>query len=161
VARGIFSIILHGFGVEASLSLGRDVIGWRQSTTTGETLYKKVLVRHFAGANIRILAGADTELGTMNTENTSEMKKEAGEMTLHRMAKVHDFLNMWQGTQNICTTQKESRAQSKQMTAVGYFTETAVIVKALCSHFQHDGVAALKLSERSPLSRGVCAKDLA
>jgi hypothetical protein len=29
VARDIFSIIPHGVGVEASFSLGRDVIGWR------------------------------------------------------------------------------------------------------------------------------------
>jgi hypothetical protein len=38
VARNIFSIIPHGVGVEASFSLGRDVNGWRQSKTTGETL---------------------------------------------------------------------------------------------------------------------------
>jgi hypothetical protein len=48
VARDIFSIIPHGVGVEASFSLGRDVIGWRQSKTTGETLRKKVIVRQFA-----------------------------------------------------------------------------------------------------------------
>jgi hypothetical protein len=38
VVRDIFSIIPHGVGVESSFSLGRDVIGWRQSKTTGETL---------------------------------------------------------------------------------------------------------------------------
>jgi hypothetical protein len=27
-----------------------------------------------------------------------EMKREADEKTLHRMAKVHDFLEMWQGS---------------------------------------------------------------
>jgi hypothetical protein len=48
VARDIFSIILHGVGVEASISHGRDVIGWRQSKTTGETLREKVIVRQFA-----------------------------------------------------------------------------------------------------------------
>jgi len=31
VARDIFSIIPNGVGVEASFSLGQDVIGWRQS----------------------------------------------------------------------------------------------------------------------------------
>jgi len=41
----IFSIIPHGVGVEASFSLGRDVVGWRQSKTTGETLGEKVVVR--------------------------------------------------------------------------------------------------------------------
>jgi len=38
VAGDIFSIIPHGVGVEASVSLARDVIGYRQSKTTGETL---------------------------------------------------------------------------------------------------------------------------
>jgi len=43
--HAIFSIIPHGVGVEASFSLGRDVIGWRQSNTTGKTLREKVVVR--------------------------------------------------------------------------------------------------------------------
>jgi hypothetical protein len=47
-AWDIFSIIPHGVGVEASVSLGRDVIGWRQSKTTGETVREKVVVRQFA-----------------------------------------------------------------------------------------------------------------
>ena len=83
VAQDIFSIIPHGVGVEASFSLGRDIIGWRQSKTTGETLREKVVVRQFAQANIWILAGADPDLDTMNTENDSEMKKEAEERKLH------------------------------------------------------------------------------
>jgi hypothetical protein len=41
------------------------------------------------------------------------MKKEAEEKKLHRMAKVHDFLEMWQGSQNLRATQKEFRAQNK------------------------------------------------
>ena len=73
---------------------GRDVIGWRQSKTTGETLREKVIVRQFVWANDRILAGADPELDTTNTENYSEMKKEAEERKLHRMAKFNDFLEM-------------------------------------------------------------------
>ena len=160
VARDIFSIIPHGVGVEASFSLGRDVIGWRQSKTTGETLREKVVVRQFARANNGILAGTDSELDTMNTENDSEMKKEAEERKLHRMAKVHDFLEMWQGSQNLRATQKESRAQNKQMTAVGYISDTEEIVKSSWSLFQHDGAAAFKLSERSPLPPALSAKDL-
>jgi hypothetical protein len=160
VARDIFSIIPHGVGVEASFSLGRDVIGWRQSKTTGETLREKVIVRQFARANNGILAGTDSELDTMNTENDSEMKKEAEERKLHRMAKVHDFLEMWQGSQNLRATQKESRAQNKQMTAVGYISDTEEIVKSSWSLFQHDGAAAFKLSERSPLPPALSAKDL-
>jgi hypothetical protein len=69
VVRNIFSMIPHGVGVEASFSLGRDVIGWRQSETTGETLRGKVVVRQFARGNNCVLAGTDPELGTTNTEN--------------------------------------------------------------------------------------------
>jgi len=65
VARDIFSIIPHGVRVEASFSLGRDGIGWRQSNTTGETLREKVIVRQFARANNGILAGTDPELNNM------------------------------------------------------------------------------------------------
>jgi len=160
VARDIFSIIPHGVGVEASFSLGRDVIGWRQSKTTGETLREKVIVRQFARANNGILAGTDPELDTTNTENDLEMKKEAEERKLHRMAKVHDFLEMWQGSQNLRATQKEFRAKNRQMTAVGYISDTEEIVKASWSLFQHDGAAAFKLSERSPLPPALSAKNL-
>ena len=59
VACDIFSTIPHGVGVEASFSLGRDVIGWRQSKTTGETICENVIVRQFARANNGILAGTD------------------------------------------------------------------------------------------------------
>jgi len=90
VACDIFSIIPPGVGVEASFSLGRDVIAGTQSKTTGETLRKKVVVRQFGCANNGILAGTDPELDTTNTENVSEMKKEAEERILHRMAKVQD-----------------------------------------------------------------------
>jgi hypothetical protein len=113
VARDIFSIMLHGVGVEASFSLGRDVIGWRQSGTTGGTLRENVVVRQFAEAKNGILASTDPELDIMNTDNDSEMKKDAEERKLHRMAKVHDFLQMWQGSQNLQAMQKKSHAQTK------------------------------------------------
>ena len=106
------------------------------------------------------MAGTDPELDTTNTENVSEMKKEAEEKKLHRMAKVHDFLEMWQGSQNLCATQKESRAQNKRMTAVGYILDTEEIFTASWSLFQHDGAAEFKLPERSPLPPALSAKDL-
>jgi len=160
VARDIFSIIPHGVGLEASFSLGQVIIGWRQSKTTGETLREKVIVRPFARASDGILAGTDPKLDSTNAENGSEMKKEAQERILLRMAKVHDFLEMWQGSQNLRDTQKESRAQNKQMTAIGYILNTEEIVKASWSLFQHDGAAAFKWSERSPLPLALSAKDL-
>ena len=67
---------------------------------------------------------------------------------------------MWQGCQNLCTTQKESCAQNKQMTAKESISDTEEIVKASRSEVQHDGVAALNLLERSPVTPGLPAKDL-
>jgi hypothetical protein len=45
------------------------------------------------------LAGTVPELDNSNTENYTEMKKEAEERKLHRMAKVHHILEMWQSSQ--------------------------------------------------------------
>jgi len=160
VARNIFSIIPHGVGVEARFSLGRDVIGWRQSKTTGKTLPEKVVVRRFARANSGLLAGDNPVLDPVSTDNDMEMKREAEEKKLHRMAKVHDFSGMWQGSLTLRATQNESRAQNKQMTAVGYISDTKEIVKASWSNFDHDGAAAFKLSEKSPVPPGSSAKDL-
>ena len=160
VARDIFSIISHGVGVEASSSLGRDVIGWRQSKTTGETLREKVVVRQFAPANNGLLVGDDPILDPSRTDNDMEMKREAEEKKLHRMAKVHDVLEMWKGSHPLRATQKESRAQNKQMTAVGYISDTEEIVKASWSLFHHDGAAAFKLSEKLPMPPALSAKYL-
>jgi len=46
------------------------------------------------------------------------------------MAKVHDFLEMWQGSQNLCDTQKESCAQNNQMTAVYHISDTKKMIIA-------------------------------
>jgi len=121
------------------------LIGWRQSYTTGETLREQVVVRQYARANNGILAGDDPVLDRSESDNDLELKIEAGEKKLHRMAKVHDFLEMWQGSQNLRTTQKESQAQNKQMTAIGYISDMEESVKASWSIFQHDGAAAFKL----------------
>jgi len=160
VARDILSIISHGVEVEASVSLGQDVSGWRQSKTTGETLREKAVVRQFARANNGILAGTDPELDTTNTEKNLEMKKDLEESKLRRMAKVHAFLEMWQGSQNLRASQNKSRAQNKQMTVIEYISDTERIVKASWSLMQHDGAAAFKLSERSPLLPALSVMDL-
>jgi len=150
VACDIFSIIPHGVGVEASFSIGQDVIGWRQSKTTGETLREKVVLRQYAPANDGILAGDNPVLDTTEAENDIELKREPEERKLHGMAKVHDFLEMWQGSQNLRATQRESRTQNKQRTAVEYISDTKEIVNASCTNFQHNGAAAFKLLQRSP-----------
>jgi len=110
-------------------------MGWRQSKTTGETLREKVVVRQLARANNGILACADSELDTMNTENDLEMKTDAEERKLHRMTKVHNYLEMWQGSHNLHGTTKGSRAQNQWMTAVGYILDTEDIIKASWSLF--------------------------
>jgi len=67
---------------------------------------------------------------------------------------------MWQGSQNLRATQKESRTLNKEITAVEYISDNEEIVKASWSLFQHDGVAAFNLSERSPLPSPLAAKDI-
>jgi len=114
VARDIFSILPNGIGVEASCSLWHDVIGWRKSNTTGEKLQETVVVKHFAPANNGMLAGDCTALDTTETENDLELKKAVEESKLHRMAKVHDFLEMWQDSQTLCSTHKESCSQKSK-----------------------------------------------
>jgi hypothetical protein len=160
VACNIFSIIPQAVGVEGSISLGRDVIGWKQSKTTSETLPKKGVVTQFSQANNWILAGTDPELDDSNTENDTEMKKESEEWKLHRMAKVQDLLEMWLGSQNLRATQNESRARNILITAVGYISDTEDIIKPTWSLFQHGRVAAFNLSERPPLQPPLSAKDL-
>jgi hypothetical protein len=75
------------------------------------------------------------------------------------MAKVHNVVEMWHGSQNLRATQKQSRAQNKQTTAVGYISDTEEIIKASRSNLKHNFPAAFKLSERSPLPPALSAKD--
>jgi len=55
-------------------------------------LQEKLLVRHYALANDGILAGDDPALDRSETDDNSELKSEAEERKLHRMAIIHDFL---------------------------------------------------------------------
>jgi len=160
VAGNILSIIPHGVRVAASISLGRDVVGSRQSQTTSETHHEKVVLRMFVQAIKGIFAGCQPGSDTTNTEHDSEMKKVIEETILDRMAKVHDILEMWQGNQNLHATQKESHAKNMHMTAVRYISDPEWIVKASWSLLQHHGAAALTLSERSPLPTALSTKDL-
>jgi len=76
------------------------------------------------------------------------------------MAMVHNCLEMWQGCQNLRATKKESYAQNRQIIAIGYFSDTEMIIKAASLKFQHNGAAAFKLSERSPLQPALSAKNV-
>jgi hypothetical protein len=98
VAPKKVSIIPQGVGMEASFSLGCDVVRWRQSNITGNTLCEKVLVSQYAHANNRILASDDAVFDTTEAENDIELKRKVEERKWHRMAKVNHFLEMWQGS---------------------------------------------------------------
>jgi hypothetical protein len=156
----IFSIIPHGGRVEASFSLGQNVISWRKSKTTDKTFPEKVVIRQYGRASNRILAGADSAFDIANTDNNSETTDKVEKSTLYGMAMVDDFLEMWLGRQNLHVTQKESHAQNKKITAIGYIVDIEEIVNASWSLFQHNGAAAFKLSERSTLPPALSAKDL-
>jgi hypothetical protein len=106
------------------------------------------------------LAGDHPVSDTKHTENVLEMKKQTEEKKLHRMAKLHDLLKMWQGSKNLHATQKESCARNMQMIEEKCILDMEVIIKASWSVLQHDGVAVFNLSERSPLALALSAKDL-
>jgi len=160
MTRNILPIIPYGVWVEASFSLGQDLIGWRQSRTTGRTLCENIVLRQFPWAYNKILVGDDPALDRMNTERDLELKREAEEWKLHGIAKVHNFFEMWQASQNLHATQKETCTQNKPMTAVWYIVDTEEIAKTSWSNFQHDGAAAFELSESSPVPPALSANDL-
>jgi len=87
-------------------------------------------------------------------------KDTGGGKNLGQNGQCPRILRMWLGSHNLCATQKEYRAQNKQMTAVGNSSDSEEIVKASQSNFQHDGAAASKLSERSPLPPALSEMDL-
>jgi len=101
----------------------------------------------------------DPALDTRITANDSEMNREVEERKWHRMSKVHDILEMWQGSRNTNATKKESPAQKKQMTAIGYISDTEEIVNEFWSLFHNDSVAAIKLLERSPQPLAMSPKE--
>jgi hypothetical protein len=159
VASDIFSIIPDDVGVRACFSLARDVIGWRQFNTTGETLRRNVVVRQCARANNRLLAGDYAVLDSTDTKNDLKMKRNTEQMKLPRKGKVHELLEMRQGNQNLRATQKDSCTQKKQRTAERYLSNTEEIAKASWSNFQHDCAAAFVLSERLSVPPALSARS--
>jgi hypothetical protein len=104
MVHDIFSIMPHRVGVEAGFSLGWDGIGWRHSKTTGQILCEKVVVCPFARSNAGCLVGDIPMTHPLDPDNDAEIKKEVEEKKLHRMAKVHDILEMWQGSEILRST---------------------------------------------------------
>jgi hypothetical protein len=77
-----------------------------------------------------MLVGTNPELDPMYTENDSKMKKEVEAMKLQRMTKVDDFLEIWQGSQNLRARQKGPHTSNLHTTAVGYILDPEKIFKA-------------------------------
>ena len=75
VARDIFSIIQHGVGVEASFSLGWDVIVCRQSKIPGENLRETDIVRQVALAINGISAVDDPALDMKPQKTTRKWRQ--------------------------------------------------------------------------------------
>jgi len=76
------------------------------------------------------------------------------------MAKVFNFLEMWQGSQNLHATQKKSGSENNQMKAIRYMSNTEETVKVSWSNFWQEGAAAFQLLEISPLRPALSTKDL-
>ena len=144
VARDIFSIMPHGVGVEASFCLGRDILGWRQSKTTAESLREKVVVRQYARANNGVLAGDYSKINPVSIENNVDIKTAQEEVKLHKMVKTHDFLEMWDGSQRLRATQKAVRSQNTQMTALGYISDTEECGERISTDLADDGEVAFR-----------------
>jgi hypothetical protein len=99
-------------------------------------------------------------LDTRETEDDLELKNEAEESKLHRMVKVRIFLELYQDSLHLCAIHRESWAQNKHLTTVGYTSDTEEIMKASWSYFQQHCTAAFTLSESSPLPPELSAEDL-
>jgi hypothetical protein len=104
-----------------------------------------------AWSNAGLLEGDLPITHPLDPDNDAEIKNEAEQKKLYRMAKVHDCLEIWQGSENLHSTQKAARAENPQMTAMGYISDTEETVKSYWSAFQSDGAAAFQLTEKSPL----------
>jgi len=121
---------------------------------------RQVVVRQFAQANKGIWAGHYPALNMTKTENDTEINNDADLRILHKMAKINDFLEMWQGSHNLRATQKEFHTQKQPKKAVRYISDMEEIINASWLLFLQDGAAAFKLSERSHLPQALSAKDL-
>jgi len=107
-----------------------------------------------------ILAADCAALDNTESKNDWELNEEVGKRQLHRMAMNHNFLEIWQCSQTLRATRKESHTQNKQLTAVACISDNEEMLNAFQSNFQHNNVAAFKLSQRPPLGPAFSAKDL-
>jgi len=106
------------------------------------------------------LACDNPELDRTKPENDLETKSEVEDTKLQSMSKVHDVLEIWHSSQNLCATERESCPLNEQMTAVKYISDTEEIIKASWSNDQHDGAAEFQFTDSSPLPPARSIQDL-
>jgi hypothetical protein len=106
------------------------------------------------------LAGDNPASETTNSENDSDITREVEETCLHRMAKVHIILEIWQRSQSLHAIQKEFYSPDKQGIAVGYISDSEVVIKISCPLSPPHGGGTYKMSERSSLPSAFPSKDL-
>jgi len=149
MARDIFSVIPHGVGVEASFSLGRDVIGWRQSKTSGSTLQQKVVVRQWARSNQGILA--DTFSDTL-LDNDVEGKVDAEQSKLKKLATLTDFMHWSKRSSELRAAQKKLRAQNSNKCSHGFISDEEEFSASSWDAFDDNGEGAFDtfISNKKP-----------
>jgi hypothetical protein len=111
------------------------------STAPGVNHYENLIIWQLCWSNYWTFALDDPALVITTSETDWEMKSEAEEMKLHSMAKVQNIVDIWKGSQNIYATQKESRAQNKQIAAMEYIQDTQKVCHGFRLNFEHIGVA--------------------
>src|SRR5215208_5391387 len=120
MARDIFSVIPLRVGVEVSFSLGHDVIGWRQSKTSGSTLQQKVVVRQWAHSNKGLLADAFSDA---RLENDTEGKADAEQSKLKKLASLTDFMYKSKRSSELNAVQKKLREQNINKCSHGFISD--------------------------------------
>jgi hypothetical protein len=124
VAINSFSITPHGAVVEARISIGREHMGWRLSKMAAENVSNNISVLQYVQVSNGMLGGHETAFDTRKTDNKLETINVAEERKIQSLAKVHNVLELSHGSQNLLTTQEESRAEYMQMTAIGYISDS-------------------------------------
>jgi len=121
MARDIFSVMPHGVGVEASFSLGRDIISWRQSRTKGSTLQQKVVVRQWARSNDGLLPEEAIQSAGSDVNNEEKQKQE--DQKLNQLASVRDFLVFKEQSENLRSMQKKLKGKDVTISGLGYISD--------------------------------------
>ena len=145
MARDIFSVIPHGVGVESSFSLGRDLIGWRQSSTNGETLRRKVIVRQYARSNPGLLPRVNDHHRDAAGIEKKEQKEE--DRKLMKLAGIRDHVNFKRCRKD---RRRAKESLTKKNSLFGYISDTAEMEPAGWELFDDRGKNAFLVHGKPP-----------